>query len=264
MKKQLINEAFRMQQLAGLKPINSLNENTPGYDSLMDAVDDMFKPGTPENQRLTKAVEDALDSGRLEINQYGVEDAYGQVEMIAKKLGLVNEESYDNPKSKLEAVIQQAWKEDDINKAKNLVANYIKDSKINNDSKKNILNKMKVITDKEKLDYYLANSLLKFEKMGLKETEGSTEHLDELSLRLFIDELGLDSDNPAFMQAYKSKDMQDLMQAVADVAGDGSNEPLDGVFAQSDFITAADNAGFSDEMIEDVLDSDPVRHLERG
>jgi len=27
MKKQLINEAFRLQTLAGIKPINSLNEN---------------------------------------------------------------------------------------------------------------------------------------------------------------------------------------------------------------------------------------------
>jgi hypothetical protein len=115
MKKQLINEAFRLQQLAGIQPINSLNE-----------------------------------------------------------------ESRDEPKSKLDRIVQQAWQEDDINKAKNLVANYISNSKINNDSKKTILNKMKVITDKEKLDYYLANSLLKFEKMGLKEEseEGYSYYYD--------------------------------------------------------------------------------------
>jgi hypothetical protein len=186
MKKQLINEAFRLQQLAGIQPINSLNENDHAYDALMDAVDDTFKPGTPENEKLAAAVEKALHNSELEVYQYEVPNANKQVEMIAKEIGLMNEE------------------------------------------------------------------------------EGSTEHLDELTLRLFIDELGLDSDNPAFIQAYKSQDIQDLIQAIANTAGDGSDEPLDGVFAQSDFITAADTAGFSDEMIEDILDSDPVRHLERG
>jgi len=91
MKKQLINEAFRLQTLAGIKPINSLNENTPGFDAFMDAVDDMFEPGTPENKKLAAAVAKALDNDELEVNQYDVDDAYGQVEMIAKKLGLSNE-----------------------------------------------------------------------------------------------------------------------------------------------------------------------------
>ncbi len=90
MKKQLINEAFRLQQLAGIKPVNSLNENTPGFDTFMDAVDDTFEPGTPENKKLANAVLKALDNGELEVNQYGVDDAYGQVEKIAKELGLVN------------------------------------------------------------------------------------------------------------------------------------------------------------------------------
>ena len=89
MKKQLINEAFRLQAIAGIKPINSLNENTPGFDAFMDAVDDMFEPGTPENKKLTAAVTKALDNDELEVNQYDVDDAYGQVEMIAKKLGLL-------------------------------------------------------------------------------------------------------------------------------------------------------------------------------
>jgi hypothetical protein len=139
MKKQLINEAFRLQQLAGIQPINSLNK-----------------------------------------------------------------ESHDEPKSKLDRIVQQAWQEDDINKAKNLVANYISNSKINNDSKKTILNKMKVITDKEKLDYYLANSLLKFEKMGLKEgtqIKLNGKPVDQSSLE--ID--GADSsDYPDFSDAYFS------------------------------------------------------------
>jgi len=96
MKKQLIKEAFRLQAIAGIKPINSLNENTPGFDAFMDAVDDMFKPGTPENKQLTTAVTKALDNDELEVNQYDVDDAYGQVEMIAKKLGLLNEGPFSN------------------------------------------------------------------------------------------------------------------------------------------------------------------------
>jgi hypothetical protein len=91
MKKQLIKEAFRLQALAGIKPMNSLNENTPGFDTFMDAVDDMFELGTPENKKLADAVSKALDNDELEVNQYDVDDAYGQVEMIAKKLGLLNE-----------------------------------------------------------------------------------------------------------------------------------------------------------------------------
>jgi hypothetical protein len=102
MKKQLINEAFRLQQLAGVKPVNSLNENTPGFDAFMDAVDDTFEPGTLENKKLADAVSNALDNGELEVNQYGVDDAYGQVEKIAKELGLMNEKSHNEPKSELE------------------------------------------------------------------------------------------------------------------------------------------------------------------
>jgi hypothetical protein len=51
MKKELINEAFRLQQLAGIEPINSLNEEF-GYDKFMDAVDDEYEVGTPEHEKL--------------------------------------------------------------------------------------------------------------------------------------------------------------------------------------------------------------------
>jgi hypothetical protein len=91
MKKQLINEAFRLQTLAGIKPINSLNEDTAGFHEFMDVVDSMYKPGTPEHAKLSKAVEDALDNSRLAVNQYGVDDAEGQVKTIAKKIGLLKE-----------------------------------------------------------------------------------------------------------------------------------------------------------------------------
>lgn len=91
MKKQLINEAFRLQQLAGIKPVNTLNENTPGFHEFMDVVDSMFKVGTPEHAKLSKAVEKALDNSELEVNQYGVDNAHGQVKKIAKEIGLIKE-----------------------------------------------------------------------------------------------------------------------------------------------------------------------------
>ncbi len=100
MKKQLINEAFRLQQLAGLKPINSLNENDHAYDTLMDAVDQLFKPGSLEHKKLANAVEKALDNSELEVHQYDVPDAYGQVEKIAKEIGLLNNISENESESK--------------------------------------------------------------------------------------------------------------------------------------------------------------------
>jgi len=67
--------------------------------------------------------------------------------------------------SKLEGIIQQAWNERDLNKAKTLVTNYISDSRIK--SKDTILTTLSSINSKTKLDFYLANSLLKFEKLAV-------------------------------------------------------------------------------------------------
>jgi hypothetical protein len=40
--KKLINEAFRLQQLAGIMPINSLNENTPELDTPMGTINNIL------------------------------------------------------------------------------------------------------------------------------------------------------------------------------------------------------------------------------
>lgn len=87
--------------------------------------------------------------------------------------GLINDLIYDRvdegkqPESKLAQVIQQAWAEKDINKAKQLVIDLITPSRIK--SKDVILATLKGINNKAKLDQYLAHSLLKFEKLGLNE-----------------------------------------------------------------------------------------------
>jgi hypothetical protein len=78
------------------------------------------------------------------------------------------EEAYQ-PKSKLEQVIQQAWAEKDLQTAKQLVLALIEPSKVK--SKDIIVQTIKGINNKPKLDQYLANSLLKFEKLGLNEDQ---------------------------------------------------------------------------------------------
>lgn len=77
-------------------------------------------------------------------------------------------EAYSGPKSKLEKIIQQAWAETDLSKAKQLVIDFISPSKIK--SKDQIINTIEGLTSKRDFDRYMANALLKFEKMGLNET----------------------------------------------------------------------------------------------
>lgn len=73
------------------------------------------------------------------------------------------------PKSKLEQVIQAVWAEKDLSKAKQIVIDLIEPSRIK--SKDQILSTIATIHSKPRLDQYLANSLLKFEKLGLTENK---------------------------------------------------------------------------------------------
>lgn len=72
-----------------------------------------------------------------------------------------------NPKSKLADVIAQAWAEKDLEKAKQIIRDLIEPSRVK--AKDDILRNMETIQSKTKFDYYLANSLLKFEGLGLNE-----------------------------------------------------------------------------------------------
>jgi hypothetical protein len=72
-----------------------------------------------------------------------------------------------NPKSKLAEVIAQAWAEKDLEKAKQIIRDLIEPSRVK--AKDDILRNMEPIQSKAKFDYYLANSLLKFEGLGLNE-----------------------------------------------------------------------------------------------
>lgn len=69
--------------------------------------------------------------------------------------------------STLDKVIHEAWGEEDVDKAKDLVLGHINASKVKDEDKKRIRLAMGEIKTKRKLDFYLANALLKFEGHGL-------------------------------------------------------------------------------------------------
>ena len=82
------------------------------------------------------------------------------------------------PESKLATVIAQAWAEKDLNKAKQIIRDLIEPSRVK--AKDDILRNMETIQSKPKFDYYLANSLLKFEGLGLSEAEHPQQNDNEL------------------------------------------------------------------------------------
>lgn len=71
-------------------------------------------------------------------------------------------------KSSLVNIINQVWAETDFYKAKQMILNYLNDSKIKEiDKKKMILEIEFNVRSKSRLDTYLTNALLKYEGMGL-------------------------------------------------------------------------------------------------
>lgn len=120
----------------------------------------------------------------------------------------LTKEAYQ-PKSKLEQVIQAAWAEKDLGKAKQMVIDLIEPSGVK--SKDQILSTLRTISSKPRLDQYLANSLLKFEKLGLSEEVENLEEGENWGLTLdgrivdmgSIEIDGVDMDDyPDFSDAY--------------------------------------------------------------
>lgn len=83
-----------------------------GYESTMNAVDDMFEPGTPENDQLTAAVEDAFHKGDIDYSEYSHSPSapYQQVAAIAREIGLLE--------AKEEASMEEAVEEAQIEESK--------------------------------------------------------------------------------------------------------------------------------------------------
>jgi hypothetical protein len=61
-----------------------------GYERTMNAVDDMFEPGTPEHDQLIDAVEDAFHKGDIDYSEYSHSPSAPsqQVAAIAREIGL--------------------------------------------------------------------------------------------------------------------------------------------------------------------------------
>jgi len=168
-----------------------------GFDDLMDAVDDLYAPGTPEHTELLRAVEEAIHNNEIDMSEFGDNPSAPSqaVERIAGEIGLdeTTEDMYKEaytPKSKLEQVIQQAWAEPDLEKAKQIVHDLIEPSKVK--SKDTIIQTIKGINSKPKLDQYLANSLLKFEKLGLNETATTMTTKEKELVKMVQEALGME------------------------------------------------------------------------
>jgi hypothetical protein len=79
-------------------------------------------------------------------------------------------------KSTLEKLAPEVWGEPSFEKAKQKFLTFIEGSRMNPATKKQMLFNLSTINTKGRLDQYLANSLLNFEKLGVKEgmiSEGS-------------------------------------------------------------------------------------------
>jgi hypothetical protein len=79
-------------------------------------------------------------------------------------------------KSTLEKLAPEVWQEPSFEKAKHKFVTFVQGSGMNPATKKQMLFNLSTINTKNRLDQYLANSLLNFEKLGVKEgmvSEGS-------------------------------------------------------------------------------------------
>lgn len=170
---------------------------------------------------------------------------------FAKEVGLLNEEEKKEYKRKvlpnknrrtsdtisiksaLEKIIQKVWAEPDLVKGKSIVIDFLTNSRINDDSKKTMLANIKDIKTKPRLDSYLANALLAFEKLrvpksgsyNLRETDKSTTLSEELSK--YKEEKGSvytpAVDNPA--DAFSSEELNRGIDYELEAAGFDSASP---------------------------------------
>ena len=69
--------------------------------------------------------------------------------------------------STLTQIIHQVWQEPDLQKAKTTVLDFLEGSSIHPNSKAKMIYTIKSIVAKSKLDFYLSNALLNFERLGV-------------------------------------------------------------------------------------------------
>jgi hypothetical protein len=72
-----------------------------------------------------------------------------------------------NFKSVLEQIISDVYKMTDVNEAKNFIENFLEEKKIDDVTKKQMLQNISEIESMLKLQFYMTNSLLRFEGMSV-------------------------------------------------------------------------------------------------
>lgn len=72
-----------------------------------------------------------------------------------------------NFKSVLEQIINDVYKMTDVNEAKKFIENFLEEKKIDNVTKSQMLQNISEIKSMLKLQFYMTNSLLRFEGMSV-------------------------------------------------------------------------------------------------
>ena len=72
-----------------------------------------------------------------------------------------------NFKSVLEQIISDVYKMTDVNEAKKFIENFLEEKKIDNVTKSQMLQNISEIKSMLKLQFYITNSLLRFEGMSV-------------------------------------------------------------------------------------------------
>ena len=109
----------------------------------------------------------------VKLNESLTEDEYRRKMLPNKVKGIADTIDI---KSTLEKLAPEVWGEPSFEKAKQKFLTFIEGSRMNPATKKQMLFNLSTINTKGRLDQYLANSLLNFEKLGVKEgmiSEGS-------------------------------------------------------------------------------------------
>jgi len=155
------------------------------------------------------------------------------------------------------------------------------------DLKENKLRKLKStntnIMKKSKLVSLIKESVKSEKKSGLRENrrrgrnnmswrkkskmlrESLSKRIDPISMRLFLESIGIDPDDHMFSIAIEDGDMEETMLLLLDTASNGDEDnPFDGIFTKSDFIEAGKYAGIDPSIIDTLLDREYMRNLELG
>ena len=155
---------------------------TPGQIEEINSIvtDKYYYDVADEAVKLASGEEDVYDKGGL------AEDDKPKKKILPNKQKGVADAIV--AKSTLEKIANAVWNERDLNKAKDIVKQHVETSGMNDTSKKQILYNISTITTKSKLDFYIANALLKYEKLSVNEstiTEGYGDSLEDAMKRAY-------------------------------------------------------------------------------